>query len=60
MSFLEGRKTYIGLIAAFVLTALGIFDVLDPTSDLYLFIGAVIFTFTGISYRNAIKNPPTE
>lgn len=55
LPFLSGKKTYIGLIACFVLAALGVTGVLEPTSEIFQLIAAAILTFTGIAYRDAIK-----
>ena len=59
MTWLSGKKTYIGLIASFVLALLGIFGVVQPTSEVFQLLAAAILTFTGVAYREAIQKAPS-
>jgi hypothetical protein len=54
MSWLEGKKTYIGIIVSTVWALLGIFGVVDSGSEEFASIAAVILAFTGISVNLAI------
>lgn len=59
-NFLEGKKTFIGLICAAVLALLAALGVVDADSRLFEVLVIIVFLFTGVSYRLAIKNPPGE
>jgi len=51
---LKGKKTYIGIVASFILSALFIAKVVPIDSQYAQLIGAAILTFTGVSYRSAV------
>jgi hypothetical protein len=57
MSWLEGKKTYIGIIAGVIWSLLGVFGVIDPSSEGFQATILVIAAWTGVSANVAIHKP---
>ncbi len=60
MKWFEGKKTFIGLVVSALLALLAAVGVLDAGGELFQVLIIIVFLFTGVSYRLAIKNPPGE
>lgn len=55
IEFLSGKKTYIGIVASFILGALAVLGVVDPSGGVFQIAVLAIATFTGVSYRAAMS-----
>lgn len=54
MDFLSGKKTYIGIVLGTLWALLGIFGLVDPSSEQYQAVAALIVAFTGYGVNVAI------
>ena len=54
MDFLSGKKMYIGIILSTILSLLGVFGVMDPSTEQFQAIVAVAVAFTGYGATVAI------
>ena len=54
MDFLSGKKMYIGIILSTILSLLGVFGVMDPSTEQFQAIATLVVAFTGYGVTVAV------